>query len=47
MAIRQVTLSEEARRRAVARALQAVPRGWITPGQLRAIVQGVRPKPSA
>ena len=47
MAVRQVTLSPEAKSRAVAKALEAVPREWITRGQFRAIVENVRPRPPA
>jgi hypothetical protein len=47
VAIRQVTLSPAAKSRVVAKALEAVPREWITPGQLRAIVENVRPRPPA
>jgi hypothetical protein len=47
VAIRRMTVSQEAKGKAVAKALKRASRVVITPGQLRAIVEELRPKPSA
>jgi hypothetical protein len=47
VAIRRMTVSQEAKGRAVTKALKQASRVVISPGQLRAIVEGLRPKPSA